>query len=275
MADIDLTRSALWVQPWRRDAPLWAVEYVRPLSGLTQAHLLKGSDGTLYVTKFQNNPFKSRILAGEYLATRLGSWLGLPMPKVYVIDVPESLVNESLLRIDNGNRFTRCASGRQLALRYIPDAVSSIPRRSFDRLANRKDLISVLAFDKWVANCDDRQAVFVKQGTQYHAVFIDQHECFDAGRWSFPNLAHHGMYQHRYIYQQVDGWQWFEPTLSRIEKISRFDLWKFATEIPSEWYGHQTQSLSRLIEGLYRRRCRTRGLINGLRYSASNPFPRW
>src|SRR5205807_3448704 len=146
MADIDLTRSVSWAQPWRSDVPLWATEYVQPMSGLTQAHLLRASDGARYVTKFQNNPYKSRVLASEYLATRLGSWLGLPMPRVCVIDVPESLVNESLLRINNEDRLTRCASGRQLALRYIPDALDSIRRRLFDRLTNRQDLISVLAF---------------------------------------------------------------------------------------------------------------------------------
>ena len=137
MADIDLTRSVSWAQPWRSDVPLWATEYVQPMSGLTQAHLLRASDGARYVTKFQNNPYKSRVLASEYLATRLGSWLGLPMPRVCVIDVPESLVNESLLRINNEDRLTRCASGRQLALRYIPDALDSIRRRLFVHLIRR------------------------------------------------------------------------------------------------------------------------------------------
>jgi hypothetical protein len=37
-----------------------------------------------------------KILANEMLATRLGRWLGLPMPPVEVIDVSEWLVNYPL-----------------------------------------------------------------------------------------------------------------------------------------------------------------------------------
>jgi hypothetical protein len=274
MDDIDLTRSVVGAQPFR-PSPLSAVQYIRKMRGQTQAHLMRASDDNLYVTKFQNNPDKSRVLAGEFLATRLGLWLGLPMPQVEVIEVPEWLVNHALLRIEDGARLTRCASGRQLAFRYMPDALESLPKGSFDQVTNREDFIRVLPFDKWTGNCDNRQVVFVKEGKQYRAILIDQHQAFDAGRWRFPDLPHHGIYEHRYIYRNVSGWQWFEPTLSRITKLSRFDLWKFATEIPPEWYGHHTESLSRLIERLYRRRGSIRDLITRLRYSANNPFPNW
>jgi hypothetical protein len=39
------------------------------------------------VTKFQNNPQHIRVLANEMLATNLGLALGLPMPRVEVIEV--------------------------------------------------------------------------------------------------------------------------------------------------------------------------------------------
>ncbi len=46
---------------------------------------MRASDGELYAVKFQNNPDRSRALASEFLATRLGLWLGLPMAQVEVI----------------------------------------------------------------------------------------------------------------------------------------------------------------------------------------------
>src|SRR5579864_3414886 len=110
MADIDLTRSILTAQPLRPDAPLYAVRHVRRLNGGTQAHLMQASDGDLYAVKFQNNPFSARALASEFLATRLGLWLGLPMPQVEVIEVSDWLVNHELLRIEADHRLTRCAS---------------------------------------------------------------------------------------------------------------------------------------------------------------------
>ena len=73
----------------------------------------------------------------------------------------------------------------------------------------------------------------------------------------------------------MTDWQWFEPTLSRIEKITRFDLWKFAMEIPPEWYQHDTIALSRLIERLHKRRSMIRDLITNFRTSAHDTFPNW
>src|SRR5215467_3101581 len=118
-----------------------------------------------------------------------------------------------------------------------------------DRVAGPHCWGPALLFDKWTANCDGRQPVFVRCGKgKLRAIFIDQHNCFNAGRWTFPDLLHHGTYEQAQVYAEVTGWKWFEPTLPRIENISRFDLWKLATEIPPEWYQHDTVALSRLIE---------------------------
>ena len=82
-----------------------AIEHLRPLRGGAQTHLLRASDGNCYVTKFQNNPQHIRVLANEMLATRLGLVLGLPMPKVEVIEVSDWLiVNTPDLRIQLAGR---------------------------------------------------------------------------------------------------------------------------------------------------------------------------
>jgi hypothetical protein len=83
--------------------------------------------------------------------------------------------------------LTRCASGRQLALRYMPDALESVPQRSFGRVVNSQGLIRTLAFDKWIGNCDNRQAVFTKREKRdYRVTLIDQHHCFNAAAGRFP-----------------------------------------------------------------------------------------
>jgi hypothetical protein len=282
MAIIEAKRSPSWVQPACSCSPLSAVQHIRSMNGGTQSHLLRASDGLLYVTKFQNNPQHARILASEFLATKIGLWLGLPMPHVDVIDVPEWLVNHSLgLRIENDHRLVRCSSGRQLAFRYVADERGKIfhrlSKKIFERVINRQDFARVLVFDKWVGNCDGRQAVFTsgeKRG-KYRATFVDQHYCFNGGRWTFPDMPHMGIYEYGYVYRDITGWHDFEPVLSRAEKIDRFDLWKFATEIPPEWYQHETKALSHLIEKLYKRRKSIPRLIEELWKSESNPFPNW
>jgi hypothetical protein len=233
--------------------PLIATGYSRTLNGSTQAHLMHASDGNLYAVKFQNNPHNARSLASEFLATRLGLWLGLPMLPVELIHVPEALVNRGLLRIeDDGNRLTRCASGRQLAIRYLPDAIADMPTKL--TAINREDLVRALPFDKWTGNCDHRQVLFVPDGKQYRIVFIDQHQCFDRDRWLFHDSLHYGLYKDHSIYRGLKGLHSFEPILSRIQNIIPLDLWKLAAEVPPEWYDHDSQALSRLIQQLYRRR---------------------
>ena len=72
-----------------------AVQHLRPLRGGAQSHLLRASDGFCYVTKFQNNPQHIRVLANEMLATRLGLALGLPMPRVAVIEISDWLIEHT------------------------------------------------------------------------------------------------------------------------------------------------------------------------------------
>jgi hypothetical protein len=101
-------------------APLYAVQHIRKMRGGAQADLLRASDNNYYVTKFQNNPQDRRILANEFLGSKLGSLLGLPMPDVQVIDVPDWLIEHSPeMRFDAAGVRTSCAAGIQLGSRYV------------------------------------------------------------------------------------------------------------------------------------------------------------
>ncbi len=163
-------------------APLYAVQHIRKMRGGAQAHLLRASDNNYYVTKFQNNPQDPRILANEFLGSKLGSFLGLPMPDVRVIEVSDWLIERSPeMRIDAAGLRVPCAAGSQLGSRYVADPERDhifdyLPESMFSRLQNRDDFARVLAFDKWTCNSDGRQAVFVKRRHErkYRAVFIDQ-----------------------------------------------------------------------------------------------------
>src|ERR1043166_3726557 len=102
--------------------PLQAVQHIRRMRGGSQAHLMRASNSHYYVTKFRNNPQDVRILANEYLGTKLGTMLGLPMPEVGIIDVPEWLIaNSPELKIDNGALTIPCVSGLQFGSRYVAD----------------------------------------------------------------------------------------------------------------------------------------------------------
>jgi hypothetical protein len=253
------------------------------MRGGSQAHLIRASDNHLYITKFQNNPQHVRVLVNEYLGSRLGKLLHLPMPEVRIMEVSQWLIeNTPELVIETGTRPVPCASGLQVASRYAGDSAKDrvfdyLPDSMFRRIANIDDFPRVLVFDKWTANSDGRQAVFVKHANHpdYRAVFIDQGHCFNAGEWNFPDLPLRGIFARNYVYESVTGWEFFEPVLSRVEQIDLEELRKIAVEVPGEWYQHDAQLMARLTQSLYERRSLVRNLIASFRTSTRNPFPHW
>lgn len=125
--------------------PLYAVQHIRRMRGGSQAHLIRASDNNYYVAKFQNNPQHVRVLASEFLGSRLGVLLGLPMPEVRAIDVSEGLIAHTPeLRIESPGLSVPCAAGLQLGSRYVADVFEDqvfdyMPESMFNRVANSND----------------------------------------------------------------------------------------------------------------------------------------
>ena len=239
-----------------------AIQHLRPLRGGAQAHLLKASDGFCYVTKFQNNPQHIRVLANEMLATRLGLALGLPLPRVEVIEVSDSLIKcAEDLRIQLGGAKIPCRSGKQLGSLYVDCespamTLDYLPRELLQGVRNLSDFARVLVLDKWTCNSDGRQAIFWKAARRqrYSATFIDQGYCFNASEWSFPDYPLRGVYANNCVYEGVMGWEAFEPALSQAEEMDAHTIWRCAADIPEEWYEGDRDGLNRLVEALQHRR---------------------
>ena len=261
-----------------------AIQHLRPLRGGAQSHLLRASDGACYVTKFQNNPQHIRVLANEMLATNLGLALGLPMPRVEVIEVADWFIEQTEdLRINLGGSKIPCGSGKQLGSLYVgcesPGMTFDyLPRELLQRVVNVGDFARVLVLDKWTCNADGRQAIFCRKtlrSQRHHATFIDQGYCFNASEWSFPDCPLRGVYANNCVYESVTGWEAFEPALTRAEEMDPATIWRCAADIPEEWYEGDRDGLNRLVDTLHHRRLTIRKLIGEFRRSSRNPFPNW
>ncbi len=261
-----------------------ALQHLRRLRGGSQSHLLRASDGASYVTKFQNNPQHVRVLANEMLATRLGLALGLPMPRVEVIEVSDWLIAHTPeLRIQLAGAEIRCQSGKQLASLYVSTEgsglpVDYLPRELLNGVSNLADFARALVLDKWTCNADGRQAIFshkTLRSRRYHATFIDQGYCFNAGEWTFPDFPLRGAYGNNSVYAVVTGWETFEPAISKAEEMDVQTIWQCAADIPEEWYEGDWEGLERLVEKLSKRRRIIRDLITDFGSSPRNPFPNW
>jgi hypothetical protein len=244
--------------------------------------LLRASDDNWYVTKFQNNPQHIRVLANEMLATRLGLALGLPMPRVEVLEVPDWLIEHTEdLRIQLAGQRIPCRSGKQLGSLYVGSpgmTLDYLPQELLARVSNVADFARVLVLDKWACNADGRQAVYVRKtpfSRRYSATFIDQGYCFNAGEWTFPDYPLRGVFANNCVYESVTGWDAFEPALTKAEEMDSDAIWRSAADIPEEWYEGDRDGLHRLVEALCSRRCLIRRLISIFRESMRNPFPKW
>jgi hypothetical protein len=63
--------------------------------------------------------------------------------------------------------------------------------------------------------------------------------------------------------------------LSKAEEMDPDAIWRYAAEIPEEWYEGDRDDIHRLVEALYNRRRLIRRLIGIFRESTRNPFPNW
>jgi hypothetical protein len=260
-----------------------AVQHIRRMRGGAQGQLMLGADGHVYVVKFQNNPQHMRVLANEFLASRLALAAGLTAPEVELIEVSSWLVEHTQeLEIDLGTTRVKCQPGLQFGSRFVGGlmpglVVDYLPEEHLAEVRNLGEFAGILALDKWTGNSNGRQAVFARKQREkrYRAVFIDFGYCFHAGDWMFEDIPLRGVYYRNDVYRDVLGWESFEPWLTRIETMAAETVWAAASEVPPEWYGGDLAEMEALVEKLLARRGRVRELIEEFARSDRKPFPKW
>jgi len=253
------------------------------MRGGAQGQLMLGADGHVYVVKFQNNPQHIRVLANEFLASKLATAAGLTAPEVDLVEVSRWLVeNTPELEIDLGKTRVRCQAGLQFGSRFVGglmpgQVVDYLPEEQMAEVRNLGEFAGILALDKWTGNINGRQAVFARKQREkrYHAVFIDYGYCFHAGDWKYENIPLRGVYYRNDVYREISGWESFEPWLTRLETMAAETVWAAASEVPPEWYGGDLSEMERLVEGLLARQSQIRELIEGFGRSDRQPFPKW
>ena len=260
-----------------------AVQHIRRMRGGAQGQLMLGADGHAYVVKFQNNPQHMRVLANEYLASKLALAAGLTVPEIDIVEVGSWLIEHTQeLEMDLGRTRERCVPGLHFGSRFVgglmPGQVMDyLPEEQLLAIKNLSEFAGILALDKWTGNANGRQAVFARKARErrYRAVFIDFGYCFHAGDWKFEDVPLRGVYYRNDVYREIAGWETFEPWLSRIETMPAEKVWEAARDIPPQWYGGNQDELEALVNKLLRRRSGIRELIEAFRNSDRKPFPKW
>lgn len=260
-----------------------ATQQIRKMRGGAQGHLMLCDDGVPYVVKFQNNPQDLRVLVNEWLATHLARIIGLPSPSCEVVEVTPWLIgNSPELSMSVGGRVEPCMAGLHFGSQFVGglmpgSSVDYLPEQQLAEVRNLKDFAGMLAFDKWTCNSNGRQAVFHRKQRErkYTATFIDHGFCFGAGEWVFHDAPLRGVFARNLVYEEIKGWESFEPWLTRILELQVDRIWSIVEQIPPEWYRADVEALERLVEKVFSRKERIPEWINGFRESSREPFPKW
>src|SRR5579875_3919439 len=131
------------------------------MRGGAQSQLMLGADGALWVVKFRNNPQGERVLANEFLATRMAEAVGLTVPKTEVVEVSDWLIaNSPEMMVDLGRGVrARCSPGLQFGSKFVGglmpgQVVDYLPEPQLEEVRNLREFAGMLAVDKWTGNCN-------------------------------------------------------------------------------------------------------------------------
>jgi len=133
-----------------------AVQHIRRMRGGAQGQLMLGADGHIYVVKFQNNPQHMRVLANEFLASRIAVAAGLTAPETELVEVTSWLVeNTPELEIDFGPDAGTVRGGIAVWVEILwaglmpGQVVDYLPEEQMAEVRNLGEFAGILALDKW------------------------------------------------------------------------------------------------------------------------------
>lgn len=213
--------------------------FVRRLNGSCQSSLITASDGRKYVLKFNENPQGPNVLANEAFVTRLATYLELPVPRCATIHVSDQFIREHrAMWFELEERRRRPRGGMHFGSQ-VPDGpiYELLSGSQLIQVSNVVDFLSMLVFDLWTQQCDNRQAVFVGNcDTQkLRAVFIDHGHALAGPKWDQNPRIGICLYSDLRIYRNIPR---SSRNLTIMDNIAEMDLTRLRSlvgGIPKSW----------------------------------------
>jgi hypothetical protein len=275
--------------------PVNARKLIRKMRGGAQSHLIEADDGKFYIVKFQNNPQHRRILVNEWLASRFLEYLQIAVPPTTIVNLSEQFLNENPdVHIQLGTKRSPVAAGWHFGSCFPGDPATVavydfVPDALLLKVENLDEFLGILAFDKWTANADARQSIFLRARlrdfarssaehplrTGFVALMMDHGYVFNGPHWDYPDSPLQGLYFRPMVYQKVRGWDDFQPWLDRIIHFPEDVVDDAYRSLPPEWVADDGDLLEAMLENLMKRRKRVPDLIKGCSEGRVRPFPNW
>ena len=256
---------------------------------------MRCDDGHFYVVKFQNNPQHRRILVNEWIASRFLEYLQIAVPATAIVAVSEEFLAENPeAHIQLGTKRSPVNAGWHFGSQFPgnPNTVAVydfVPDTLLLKVENLNEFLGILVFDKWTANSDSRQSIFVRARlrefarlssehplrTGFIALMMDHGYVFNGPHWDYPDSPLQGLYFRPMVYEKVQGWDSFQPWLDRVIHFPESVVDDAFRSLPPEWVRGDEDALEHMLEDLMRRRKSVADLIKGCSEGRVRPFPNW
>jgi len=242
------------------------------MRGGSQALLVRDHAGNAYVAKCVGNPQGTRTLINEWIVSRFLKHLRVSTPGVNALNIQRGIPGDNLLEFEMGNRKVPISPGIHLGspCPVDPDRKAIfdfLPRRLLHKVVNLPDLLLSFAFDKWVNQIDNRQAIFIRErstssNVKFRVYLIDHGLSFGGSRWEMSDSVRKGLYHDRSVYDNPTLEIECHAGVDRIQHIPEEAFFSVERDVPPEWLqpGDREQ-VTRLLEVLCERRMKLHEIV--------------
>lgn len=220
--------------------PALITQYIRNLRGGSQSILAQASDGLFYVVKFTNNPQGPNLPFNESIGSELYRACGLATPfwkPLLLIDAFIDRNPDCWMQTLDGR--LRPASGLCFGSRFLgrdgARLFEILPGTSFRRVRNHKSFWLAWLIDICAGHSDNRQAIFLDDGTgNLDAFFVDHGNILGGPKGELRKHFLASRHLDPRIYQSVSSHQLL--TYQRIAGSLDVDrLWNRVQSLPEDW----------------------------------------
>lgn len=202
----------------------------RSTQGITRPFICKGDDAQIYFVKGYDSGRRSQIC--EWVAGLLGQELDLPIAEFEIVDVPEELLEDSVVanlnELGAGPAF---GSRKYLAAGLTYSAASEVPPE-----LQRE----ILAFDWWICNGDRTltevggNSNLLWSPSDKKLIMIDHNQAFDRAFSKEDFFKFHAFNgQSRYILDDASSQDRYRTKFAKVLNCVEEAVWK---SIPEEWW---------------------------------------
>lgn len=265
------------------------------MRGGSQSHMVAAEDGYRYVVKVKENAQHRRILINEWVASLLLKHLDILSAEARIIEFGEDfLARYPEVSVQVAQKIRAVSPGWHFGSRVPVDPdrfaiYDFLPDALLRQVANHRDFLGVLVFDKWAANADTRQCIFFQAQVRdwiasqqrtgrrvaMVAMMMDHGYVFSGPSWRLEDSPVSGLYSRAAVYESVTSLESFQPWLDRVLNLPPEVIDEAYRQIPEEWLDSDREELDRLLEAFWRRRKRIAHLVEDVRSGRVNPFPNW